>query len=149
MNQLKRILTAACAALTLTACGQLQTDAQNTVTITYNDGGLIAGFQSTFARLDAQNARIEIVGHCSSACTIFLGARNVCVGDHAVLGFHGAFPKVPNRAAQFANDMQMGRYMPPAIRARFVNEWRFTGPLSLTKVSGPEIRALVPSIPRC
>ncbi len=39
---------------------------------------------------DARGDRIEIRGSCISACTLFLGAKDVCVHPDAMLWFHAA-----------------------------------------------------------
>lgn len=53
-----------------------------------NDGGLV----NRFARIARQHkGPIEIRGLCASACTMYLGAREVCVAPSSTFMFHGAF----------------------------------------------------------
>lgn len=53
-------------------------------------GGLIAERVREIARLQARRQPIEIRGRlCYSTCTMFLGARNVCISPATSFGFHG------------------------------------------------------------
>lgn len=38
--------------------------------------------------MNAKGERVRITGHCQSACTMFLAAKNVCVEPSARLLFH-------------------------------------------------------------
>jgi hypothetical protein len=44
--------------------------------------------QPVIARANAGGELFRIVRHCRSACTTFLGIRNVCIGRNATLRFH-------------------------------------------------------------
>lgn len=61
-----------------------------TVTIVTNDhGGSLESRLQTLAQLRAAGTRVEIRGHCASACTLLLGLPNACVARSSRLGFHG------------------------------------------------------------
>lgn len=63
--------------------------AQQTIVVKNDRGGLIQSRATTVNRLRASGQRVEIRGTCLSACTMLLGASNVCVSPNATLGFHG------------------------------------------------------------
>lgn len=54
----------------------------------YGMGGPMARFQPVIDRADQSGELFRITGHCQSACTTFLGIRNVCVERSARLLFH-------------------------------------------------------------
>lgn len=47
-----------------------------------------AKFQAVARRYNASGERFRIDTHCPSACTMFLGIRNVCIAPGATLAFH-------------------------------------------------------------
>jgi hypothetical protein len=53
-------------------------------------GGPFASYDPIVAQYNASGEEFRIVGHCQSACTSFLGIRNVCVERNATLLFHAA-----------------------------------------------------------
>lgn len=56
--------------------------------LVHNDvGGSVQEYHQ--AIMDAGPTRVEISGYCYSACTLWLGAQNVCVHRDASFGFHG------------------------------------------------------------
>lgn len=78
-------------------------------------GGNLRAYVAEVRRLNAEGASKAISGRCASACTIFLGVKNVCVAPTAQLLFH---------AAHFPNDtrpdpvgsLEMLSFYPPSIR---------------------------------
>ncbi len=54
----------------------------------YGMGGPMARFQPVIDRANQSGELFRITGHCQSACTTFLGIRNVCVERSARLLFH-------------------------------------------------------------
>lgn len=54
----------------------------------WSKGGSTQKFAADRARINAKGERFRITGHCQSACTMFLAARNVCVEPTASLLFH-------------------------------------------------------------
>ncbi len=57
--------------------------------ISHDMGGSIGARQRKVRKLRQKGQRVEIHGRCYSACTMYLGLRNVCVSPEAILGFHG------------------------------------------------------------
>ena len=54
----------------------------------YGMGGPMARFQPVIDQANRSEELFRIQGHCQSACTSFLGIRNVCVERSASLLFH-------------------------------------------------------------
>jgi hypothetical protein len=75
---------AACLFLVLCACRG------ENLAPTQDLGGNLHAYVADVRRLDASGAAKAIRGVCASACTIYLGARKVCVEPDAQLWFHAA-----------------------------------------------------------
>jgi hypothetical protein len=60
-----------------------------TVLIYYDGGGVLQERIDMIKEYDRNGTRVEIRGNCKSACTLFLGLRNVCVAPDALISFHG------------------------------------------------------------
>ncbi|WP_420567095.1 hypothetical protein [Thalassovita sp.] len=58
--------------------------------VVMNDrGGLVSARLTEIAELTAKGTRIQIRGRvCLSSCTMFLGAKNICVDPQTRFGFH-------------------------------------------------------------
>ena len=71
----------------------------------YGMGGDTNKFAAMVDQANASGELFRIQGHCQSACTMFLGVRNVCVERSASLLFHAAGIGVvnPARTAQMAS----------------------------------------------
>jgi len=54
----------------------------------YGNGGRFAVYDPIVAAHNKSGEPFRIEGHCQSACTLFLGIRNVCVARSAQLLFH-------------------------------------------------------------
>ena len=52
-------------------------------------GGYVPDFIKIIRQYNASGEPFRIEGNCKSACTLFLGIRNVCVERTATLLFHG------------------------------------------------------------
>lgn len=55
----------------------------------HGEGGRIADFIPIVQQYNANGELFRIQGVCKSACTMFLGIRNVCIERDATLMFHG------------------------------------------------------------
>jgi hypothetical protein len=125
------------------------TQSINARTITHDNGGRISEFQRHFRIAVKANVRYRIKGTCLSACTIYLGLPYVCVYPDAILGFHGAWPRLFDPAQQRVADRRMGQYLPPNLRRHYMNEWRHKNALSFKYLTGNEVVALEPKIKLC
>jgi hypothetical protein len=54
----------------------------------YGKGGRTKDFAVDVQKYDQSGESFRIMGHCQSACTMFLAVRNVCVEPSARLLFH-------------------------------------------------------------
>lgn len=57
----------------------------------YGMGGRIDRYDPVVAQYNQSGELFRIVGHCQSACTLFLAIRNVCIEPNARLLFHAGF----------------------------------------------------------
>jgi hypothetical protein len=55
----------------------------------HGEGGRIVDFLPIVQQYNASGELFRIQGVCKSACTLFLGIRNVCIERDATLMFHG------------------------------------------------------------
>ena len=63
----------------------------------YGEGGYVPDFVKIVRQYNASGDEFRIEGVCKSACTLFLGIRNVCVGRSAQLMFHAGHDIAENR----------------------------------------------------
>lgn len=92
--------------------------------IRHDPGGLIAAYA---ARVASERRPVWIEGYCASACTMYLGARRVCVYPGARLVFHG--PSSYGRRLVPVDFERWSRVMadhyPPALGAWFMARGRY------------------------
>ena len=62
----------------------------------YGDGGEFVRFDPIVAEHNRSGELFRIEGYCQSACTLFLGIRNVCVDPGASLLFHAGHDRNRN-----------------------------------------------------
>jgi hypothetical protein len=88
--------------------------------IGYGEGGYVPDFVSIVRRYNASGETFRIEGVCKSACTLFLGIRNVCVERSATLMFHAGHDIAENvtgsntrasRAALYRYNDALRRYL--------------------------------------
>lgn len=80
-----------------------------------DSGGNLRGYVAEVQRLNAKGSSKAIRGVCASACTIYLGVKNVCVEPTAQLWFHAAH--LPNDShPDPLGSLEMLSYYPPSIR---------------------------------
>lgn len=115
--------------------------AQQIIVIGDDRGGGINTRARIVDQIRAAHARVEIRGDiCYSACTMYLGAGDVCVSPGTTFGFHGPTrngrPLAPDAAERWS--AVMARYYPDALRQWFMNTARFATS-DVYRVSGAEI----------
>lgn len=71
----------------------------------YGMGGQFSRFDPIVTQYNQTGEEFQIVGHCQSACTLFLGIRNVCVDRNATLLFHAGHDRNRNITASSTNHM--------------------------------------------
>jgi hypothetical protein len=65
----------------------------------YGRGGWFAQFDPIVRQYSQSGELFRVEGHCQSACTLFLGIRNVCVDRGARLLFHAGHDRQRNISA--------------------------------------------------
>ena len=81
-------------------------------------GGYLTGISADVEDINALGLPVLIVGrYCHSACTLFLGARDVCVSSRTLFGFHRPEPArgggdLPEGALRAAIDLASAHYKP-------------------------------------
>jgi hypothetical protein len=86
--------------------------------IPYGKGGWFAQFDPIVQQYNRSGERFRIEGHCQSACTIFLGIRNVCVDRGARLLFHAGHDRQWNIRPSATNHLM--RHYNARLRAYLV-----------------------------
>jgi len=62
----------------------------------YGQGGWFEQFDPVVRQYNQSGEQFRIEGHCQSACTLFLGIRNVCIVRSARLLFHAGHDRQRN-----------------------------------------------------
>jgi hypothetical protein len=62
----------------------------------YGRGGWFEQFDPIVRQYNQSGEQFRIEGHCQSACTLFLGIRNVCIARSASLLFHAGHDRQRN-----------------------------------------------------
>jgi hypothetical protein len=92
-------------------------------------------------RLRAFGARVEIRGNiCYSACTMYLGAGDVCVSPKTTFGFHGPTAYSGSLAPDSFDHWSevMSRYYSAPLRSWFMEDARFVR-AGVVRVTGAEL----------
>ena len=71
----------------------------------YGRGGWFAQFDPIVQQYNQSGELFRIEGHCQSACTLFLGIRNVCIERSARLLFHAGHDRQRNISASATSRM--------------------------------------------
>ena len=102
----------------------------------YEMGGWFARFDPVVSQYNQSGELFRIEGHCQSACTLFLGIRNVCIGRNATLLFHAGHDRERNVTASST------RHMLSAYNARlrgFVMSNHYMDTLEFHEISGRDM----------
>jgi len=111
-----RFLALFVAFLTLSSC-EFTTETDTTYYISHDDGGWIPSYQETIARLNQQGKLVVLDGYCASACTMFLGADNVCIMPDTQFEFHGSLSWDGKGKDYWDNELS--KYYPTELRRWF------------------------------
>lgn len=115
--------------------------AQQVIVIGDDRGGGLNTRAQLVAQIRAAHARVEIRGSiCYSACTMYLGAGDVCISPQTTFGFHGPTrdgrPLAPADAERWS--AVMARHYPEGLRQWYMATARFaTG--SLYRIRGADL----------
>jgi hypothetical protein len=99
----------------------------------YGMGGAMYKFQPVIDEANRTGELFRIKGHCQSACTTFLGIRNVCVERGARLLFHAGHDKKFNISAYWTERI-MSAYNAPL--RQYLVAGRYMETLAFHTVSG-------------
>jgi hypothetical protein len=99
----------------------------------YGMGGWMSRFQPVIDQANRSGELFRIKGHCQSACTTFLGIRNVCVERSASLLFHAGHDDKRNISAYWTERM-MSNYNAPL--RQYLIAGHYTETLAFHTISG-------------
>jgi len=102
----------------------------------YGKGGQFSEFDPAVAKQNQTGELFRIEGHCQSACTLFLGLKNVCVDAAATLLFHAGHDRNRNISASATQHM-MSAYNTP-LRA-YLTSNRYMDTLEFHAISGRDM----------
>jgi hypothetical protein len=124
--------------------------AQGVADVQADHGGAIRDYVRFVEQTYHTHQLLEIRGRCYSACTIELGAENVCIAEDAILFFHSANVSldaydsgndaealVTLRYIVAAGNRDMLKHYPPRIR-RWVQQRHALTKVDFTPMSGRE-----------
>ncbi|WP_373355355.1 hypothetical protein [Pseudoroseicyclus sp. CXY001] len=132
---LRRSPAAALVNLCLLAAGGLAVPTTGLAQVSYpplvigdDRGGVVSTRVQLLDRLRASGQRVEIRGNiCYSACTLYLGAGDVCVSPTTNFGFHGpsnrGAPLAPQTFERWSNIM--ASYYREPLRSWFMRDARY------------------------
>lgn len=101
----------------------------SSLTIQDDMGGRLHRRQDEIRKLRRSGQAVELRGRCYSACTMYLGLRNVCVSPDATFGFHGPqrlFVRLPRDLFDHWSDV-MAQNLRPQLQRWFMTQARFVG----------------------
>jgi hypothetical protein len=102
----------------------------------YGMGGQFVRFDPVVAQYNQSGELFRIEGHCQSACTLFLGIRNVCVDRNAELLFHAGHDRDRNVSAKWTNHL-LAAYK-PRLRQYLVSN-HYVDTLAFHTISGSDM----------
>src|SRR4029079_2491494 len=102
----------------------------------YGMGGQFTRFDPVVSQYNPSGELFRIEGHCQSACTLFLGIRNVCVERTARLLFHAGHDR--NKNITSSSTAHMLSAYNPQLRA-FVSANHYMDTLDFHTISGNDM----------
>ena len=132
---MKRVI----AVIALVSACSTNTEDEKSLYVGYDEGGVIGERAKEIQRLNKEGKQI-IIGKnafCLSACTMYLGADNVCVEPDAYLGFHGATAKTEADSLYWTKFV--ASYYPPKLREWFYNSGASELKVAWKGLSGSEV----------
>lgn len=102
----------------------------------YGKGGWFAQFDPIVRQYNQSGEEFRIEGHCQSACTMFLGIRNVCIVRSARLLFHAGHDRQWNIKPSATNHKM--KHYNGRLRA-YLAANRIMETISFTTISGSDM----------
>ena len=103
-------------------------------------GGNVFDYLSGIDTADATHKQIKITGWCASACTLKLGANDVCIYRNATLYFHESYDPKTNLRSELGTYLMFSEY-PPKIQ-EWVTKHNALNHRYLTSMSGKKAISL-------
>jgi len=102
----------------------------------YGMGGQFSRFDPVVSQYNQSGELFRIEGHCQSACTLFLGIRNVCIERSATLLFHAGHDRNKNITSSSTQHM-LSAYN--ASLREYVTAQHFMDTLEFHSISGRDM----------
>jgi hypothetical protein len=102
----------------------------------YGMGGQFSRFDPVVSQYNQSGELFRIEGHCQSACTLFLGIRNVCIERSATLLFHAGHDRNKNITSSSTQHM-LSAYN--ASLRNYVTAQHFMDTLEFHSISGRDM----------
>jgi hypothetical protein len=114
------------------------------ILVTNDLGGPVEERMRRVERMRSRGEGVAIpYGRCISACTLYLGLPNTCVGRQAEFGFHGPSAATRGLGLPFGEfqriSQQMANYYPEPLRSWFMSTARHIINASYYRVSGAQL----------
>jgi len=87
------------------------------IVITNDGGGVVRKYENLVDLYSSENRQVRIMGSCRSACILYLGAKNVCVGPNALIKAHMAYEPFSGATRPDVTSQMMNR-IPYRVSAR-------------------------------
>lgn len=112
-----------------------------TIVIKNDYGGSVRKRYEEIQVINQKRQKVEIRGHvCISSCTMYLGAKNVCVSPKTTFGFHGPY-RFGARLTSAEFDQWsnvISSHYPSSVRSWYMQKARHQTS-SITRVKGSEL----------
>jgi hypothetical protein len=102
----------------------------------YGMGGMFDRFDPIVSKHNQSGELFRIEGHCQSACTLFLGIKNVCIDPDASLLFHAGHDR--NRNITASSTAHMLSAYNPKLR-NYVTTNHYMDTLAFHAISGRDM----------
>jgi len=125
--------------------------ATNTRTVSGHSGGYLYKALVLIERGNRTGEKVRLTCErgCISSPTLFLSAKNVCIGRKGWFGFHGPTESILGlKRSESLMDVVTNAY-PKGIRSIYRSKWSKRYGMGFYKITAKELKSLVPSLPYC
>jgi len=105
----------------------------------YSEGGYLPDFVKIVRQYNGSGEQFRIEGTCKSACTLFLGIRNVCVARDAKLLFHAGHDIAEDRTGPDTRASRAALYRYNESLRRYLLEGHHLDTDAFHTLSGSEL----------
>jgi hypothetical protein len=107
--------------------------------LSYGEGGYVPNFVKIVRQYNMSGDDFRIEGVCKSACTMFLGIRDVCVERDARLMFHAGHDIAENRTGPDTRASRAALYRYNANLRRYLLEGHFMDTKAYHTLTGGDL----------